>query len=145
MDAHLSREPSTSISVAVAARLAAISPVVAEAVIEALTRKETDRRVTLITAGIEKLEDEERALRRLGADMKAFTADGTLISESYSKARLDERAKAAKTIEKLRRALDQALAGDMGPLAQNDANKASGGKASGEKKAFGDKASGDDE
>ena len=105
-----------TITMAVAERIADLAPTVADAITDRLVEKESARRVEKIMTALQTLDGDERSAKKLGPDIKAFDANGAIVSEAYSKARLDERNKLHKKIEKTRAAIDAALAGDLSRL-----------------------------
>lgn len=107
----------TTLREAVATQIAALSPTVEQAVIDALVTAETQKRADAIVKGIETLNGFQKELAKINKpDQVSYNADRTVSGESYSKDRLDAIEKITKKIDKLTKALDKALGGDMGDL-----------------------------
>jgi hypothetical protein len=108
----------SSINEAVAEKLANISPVVNEKVVDLLVDKEVNRRVELITQGLAKLNEAERETRKLSKpNAETFNADGSVATTAFTKDALDALNKHNEKTEKLRKALDKAVdSGDIGDL-----------------------------
>lgn len=98
-----------SIQISVAEKIATLGPGVADKVINTIVEKELIRRSNALVDCIDKLEKEEKAFRKLGADQKTFDEKGSVVSEYYSKARVEDRAKTKKKIEKITAAITKAL------------------------------------
>jgi hypothetical protein len=102
----------------VAERIKGIAPDVENKVVDLLVDKEVNRRVEIITQGLGKLEELDRESRKLSKpDVETFGEDGNLSSSGYSKARKEEREKLAQRIDKLTKAVEKAVGGDIGDLA----------------------------
>ena len=102
----------------VAERIKGIAPDVESKVVDLLVDKEVNRRVELITQGLGKLSDLEREARKVSKpDVEAYDEKGNLSSSSYSKQRAEERQKLADRAAKLEKALEKAVGGDIGDLA----------------------------
>lgn len=109
----------TSITNAVAEKIAAISPAVNEKVIDALVARELEKRSDAVLGGLDKLRTMQNDLRKIRPDVGgAFDEDGNEVKPTlYSKAKFDERKKLNEQIEKLQKALDLAIdKGDMSKL-----------------------------
>jgi len=74
-----------------------------------LAKKEIDRRTQAVLDGLESLQKQEKDLKKMKPDMPAYDSAGKLVSENWSKAKIDEKAKLEKAIVKLSDALDAAL------------------------------------
>jgi hypothetical protein len=101
----------------VAEQITTISPAVNESVVNFLVNKEVDKRSSAIIQGIDKYNGLKNDLRKVKPDQVLFAEDGKEVSSGYSKAKLEERKKLIEQIEKLEKALDQAIGGgDMSKL-----------------------------
>lgn len=101
----------------VADRLKTIAPDVESKVVELMVEKETNRRVEIISQAIAKLDDMQREQRKLGKpDQQSFDGDGKEVSSGFSKERTEERKKLAEKMDKLSKALEKAIGGDLGDL-----------------------------
>ncbi len=111
----------------VAEQLANLSPKVEEKVVEALTKRELDKRSDAVVKILDLLSRSEVDVKKLGPDLYTFDAEGKRTSEAYSKARTEERKKAHERIEKLTKALTKALDnndyGDLYNLAKEQPTK----------------------
>jgi hypothetical protein len=102
---------------AVAEQIAAISPEVENSIVQHFVAAETKKRADAIIKGMDDLASAQKERSKLAKpDLATYNADRTVASESYSKARLDEVEKIDKKTDKLTKALDKALSGDMGDL-----------------------------
>lgn len=79
-----------------------------KAVIEQLTRKEVEKRVAAITAGLDKRSDAAKALQRIKPDSVTFDIQG-VKHEAYTKATQESLVKARELVDKFDRALEDAL------------------------------------
>lgn len=108
-----------TITEVVAQKLAEISPVVNEKVIDALVDREVEKRTKLIVDSLDKLRSLQGELRKIKPDVgQSFSEDGTETKPTqYSKAKFEERKKLLEQIAKLQTALDVAIdKGDMSKL-----------------------------
>lgn len=78
-------------------------------VIEAMVERELNKRTTAVSAVFDLLNRETANLRKIRPDVITYGEDGTKTSEGYSKAKIDERKKSNEMIEKLTKALTNAL------------------------------------
>ena len=72
-------------------------------------KKEQDRRADTVIAAMDKLTAHNRELNKIKPDMVGYDADGQKVTESFSKAKLDEANKVKSAIGKLEKALTKAL------------------------------------
>ena len=108
----------------VAEKLSGISPAVSERVVDTLVEKEVNRRVEMITQGLAKLSDMEREMRKLNKpDVETFNHDGSPANVGFTKQKLDDISKQQQKMDKLTKALDNAIDkgdfGDLNNLVQN--------------------------
>lgn len=102
---------------AVASQIAQINPVVGEKVVEHFVQTEINKRADAIVKGLDTLSNFQRERAKLAKpDQVSYNADRTVAAETYSKAKLDEIEKLDKKIEKLEKAINKAIDGDMGDL-----------------------------
>jgi hypothetical protein len=120
----------------VAEQLASLSPKVEEKVVEALTKRELDKRSEAVVKVLDFLSRLEIDSKKLGPDLLTFDAEGKRTSEAYSKSRTEERKKTNERIEKLTKSLIKALDnndyGDLYSLAKEQSpkdQKESGGES----------------
>lgn len=107
----------------VSEKLAAISPEVEAQVIEIRVKRELNKRADIIGKGIDELDRLDREFNKTNRpDQQAFNADGSSASETYSKAKIEEIKKLEGRREKLTKAIDKALSGDMNDLINLTAN-----------------------
>lgn len=112
-------QSTTSITNAVADKIAAISPAVNEKVIDALVVRELEKRTDAVLSGLDKLRGLQNDLKKIRPDVGGFyDEDGNETKpNAYSKAKFDERKKLLEQIEKITKALDLAIdKGDMSKL-----------------------------
>lgn len=101
----------------VAAKIAEIGPRVQDAVVEHFATKEAEKRSNAIIKGMDDLSQIDRELNKVKRpDSITYNADRTVAGETYTKARLDEIEKLERKREKLVKALDKAISGEMGDL-----------------------------
>src|SRR6185437_7617995 len=77
---------------------------------------EVKRRADLIVSGINLLRQAELDHRKIKPDQTMYDAEGTVVHEGFSKGKLDEKKKHAERIEKIQKAIDQAIGGDLSKL-----------------------------
>lgn len=110
--------------------LADIAPSVEAAVVDAMVDREIDKRSSAIVQVMDKLQRAENDLRKIKPDLVSFDENRAPVSATWSKARLDERDKQVKFIEKLTNALNKALdKGDFGDVYNLATGKDVGGAA----------------
>lgn len=98
----------------IASQIAVISGDVEQRVIDVIVEKETKKRADALVLVLEKFEKEQKEFFRLGSDLKTFDENGKVLSDGYSKARLEERNKAKQRLTNMQNALEKALTtGDM--------------------------------
>jgi hypothetical protein len=100
----------------VAEQVAAISPEVETKVVDHFVAAETRKRADAIIKGMDDLAALQKERPRLAKGTTLYNADRTVASETFTQQMLDGLEKHDKKIEKLTRALDKAIAGDMGDL-----------------------------
>lgn len=103
---------------AVAASVAALAPAVEQDVIDTLVLREREKRSALIVRGFDELRSQENAFKKFKPDVVTYNGDGTVSSEQWSKAKLDERNKAQEKLNKLITAIEKALEGDTQKLTE---------------------------
>jgi len=105
------------LATAVGLELSAACPRVADQVKAAIVTSEINKRSEAIIKGLDKLDSLQRADKKIKPDMVQYDTAGTVISENWSKAKLDEKNKSQATIRKLTSAINKALGnGDFGDL-----------------------------
>lgn len=118
-----------SVQVSVAEKISSISPAVQEKVVAILTERELVRRSNAMVQAIDQLSVFDKDMKKLGPDQKSFDEKGVEQSSSFSKSRLDERARLNKKIDRytnaVNNALDKGNYSDLFNLASDD--KKSGG------------------
>lgn len=97
----------------IAEQLSNISPKVENDVVETLVTREVFKRSAAIVQALEDLSDLEKNLKKIKPDQSGFDVDGKVISETYSKTRLEELNKTKAKIDKYTKAIDNALNGDL--------------------------------
>lgn len=107
----------TSLRDAVAAEVNQISPQVHDRVKQHFVDTEINRRVDLVVKGMDTLHQLNTDLRKINKpDVNTFNGDGTPAASSFTKPRLDEINKLNERINKLTRAIDAALNGQVNDL-----------------------------
>lgn len=93
----------------VAATLSKSGKNVKDAVIANLAQVEIDKRIDLVTKGVKKLDELQKAQNKMKPDNVTYNDDGSEASATWSKSKLDERNKGSERISKLSKAIDNAL------------------------------------
>lgn len=86
-----------------------INEKVAERVINLLAEKDKEKRVQVLVQAIGELDGVNKELSKIKADQLSFDATGKPVSETWSKAKLDERSSKASKRDKLESAINLAL------------------------------------
>ncbi len=82
---------------------------VADKVVNYFVEIEVDRRVNSLTKSIQELEKLDKDLLKVKPDQKSYSAEGMVVAETFSQAKIDERKKLQEKINKLRKAIEKAL------------------------------------
>ena len=98
-----------SLMEAVASQISNVAPAVEEAVINVLVQRELKKRSDALVQGLDTVSKLQKDLVRIKPDVVAYNAGGTIVSENYSKGKLDELHAANKKLGKLNSAIDKAL------------------------------------
>lgn len=89
---------------------------VVDAVVDQFVTLEVTRRTDLLFKAIEDCNKQRNEFKKIKPDVQSFDADGKLISESWSKTKVEERKKAIEAIKKKEKVIEKALAGDFSLL-----------------------------
>jgi hypothetical protein len=112
----------------VATRIKNCAPAVEDRVVDVLAEKEVARRVELIVQGLGKADDAEKEIRKFSKpDVEQFDGEGNPVATLFSKDRTDARKKLNEKIVKLEKAIEKAVDGDIGDLANLIQNKGDAG------------------
>ncbi len=115
--------PKVSINQKVADALTHLSPTIEDRVVDVLATKEANRRVELVCSGLAKLDELDKENRKLSKpDVITYGGDGE-TSAVFSKDRHEARGKLVEKMVKMEKAIDKALGGDLGDLANLVQNK----------------------
>lgn len=98
-----------TIAAQVAKEIASSSAEVEEKVVKAIAKLELDRRADSVVQAYQGLKKLERNFKKLGPDVETFDEKGERTSQTYSKARTEERKKATDRINKWTNAINKAL------------------------------------
>lgn len=100
------------------AGLAGISTAVEAAIIDAIVKREIEKRSAAVVQVYDKMMREQKELQKIDrADQKTFNKDGSVASETYTKERLEAIKKHTQMIDKCTKAIEKALAqGDFGDV-----------------------------
>lgn len=98
-----------SVQIKVAESIANIAPKVEDQVVEAIVERELEKRSTAIVKAMDTLTKFENDLKKIKPDQTSFSEIGEKISESYSKAKLEEKNKLTQKIDKNTKAINKAL------------------------------------
>lgn len=99
----------SNINTEVANRLAAISPVVTEKVIDHLVSKEVNRRADAVITALGSIDKFTAELKKHKPDVVSYDDAGAVVSASWTKAKLEEKNKVENSIKKLNAAVEKAL------------------------------------
>lgn len=106
-----------SVQVKVAETIANISPKVEDKVVDVLVDREVKRRSDALVSALDKLDKMEKELLKIKADQISFDEDGKVVSQTYSKAKKEEKDKLSQKITKAVNAINKALEkGDYGDV-----------------------------
>ena len=105
-----------SINSKVAERIKACAPEVEVRLVDTLVEKEVSRRVELIGQGLAKLDQMTREGYKLNKGNCTYNKDGSVASETFTKEQLETIKKHGEKKDKLQRAVEKALRGDMKDL-----------------------------
>lgn len=119
-----------SVTVKVAEQIAGLSPKVEGAVVDVLVTRELTRRSEALVTVMDKLTKAEKDFKKLGPDTVTFDENGQKLTETFSKARTEERKKATEQIEKMTKAINKALENADFDNVYNFANQKSGSSES---------------
>lgn len=98
-----------SVQIKVAENIANIAPKVEDQVVEVIVERELEKRATAIVKAMDILSKFEIDLKKIKPDQTSFSETGEKISESYSKAKLEEKNKLTQKIDKNTKAINKAL------------------------------------
>lgn len=107
----------------IAEKISEIAPSLEKEIIEALVNRELSKRSTAIVTALDELSKMEKDLKKVKPDQQGFDGEGKVVSETYSKAKLEEMNKLKQKIEKFTKAIDKALNGDMGDVYNLNSSK----------------------
>jgi len=85
------------------------SGVIRKRVVEALVEEEVTTRADLLTKALAKRKAQQKELDKIKPDHCTFNEDGSPAQQHWSKAKLGERAKAAKALNKIDKAINAAV------------------------------------
>ena len=92
----------------IAEQISTLAPAVEDEVVKALVNRQLNKRSTAVVSAVDLLERLEIDLRKINPE-KTYDKDGNVVSEYYTKQKLEERNKLLQKIEKLNKALNKAL------------------------------------
>lgn len=100
----------------IAEKIAALGEEIATEVVVAHVERDKKRKVDALVKVMDMLDTTNKDFNKLGPDNVTYGEDGKKATETFSKKRIDERAKAKGRITKLTNAINKALKGDFGDL-----------------------------
>lgn len=98
-----------SVQIKVAESITNIAPKVEDKVVDALVDRELEKRSTALVSAMDKLTKLETELNKFKADQVSYNDAGEKVSETFSKAKLEERTKLNGKIIKMTNAINKAL------------------------------------
>lgn len=111
-----------SVQVKVAEQITGLSPQVEDKVVGVLVGRELTRRSDALVKVMDAHEKLGKDMQRLKPDQISYNEKGEKVAETFSKSKLDERAKLQKNIDKhanaINKALEKAEFGDVYNLSQ---------------------------
>ena len=93
----------------VAADIAGASPIIQDKVVAHFANKEIGRRADLIVAAMDAWQEANNQLKKIKPDQQSFDANGTLVAETFSKQKLEERNTLTRKTADLTSAVEEAL------------------------------------
>lgn len=93
----------------VAQEIAGSSPVVQDKVVAHFASKEVARRADLIVSAMDAWQEAQNQLKKVKPDQQSFDTNGTLVAETFSKQKLDERNTLTRKTADLTAAVEEAL------------------------------------
>jgi hypothetical protein len=103
----------SSLNKKVAETIAGSTSTVVDSVVDQFVTQEVSRRTTALFNAIVKCNTLRDEFKKFKPDILAYDVNGKVISENWSKTKLDERKKADETLKKAEKAIEKALAGDF--------------------------------
>ena len=109
-----------SIKQIIADKLKASAPIVKESIIQQLVDAEIlVRKELIITKGLNKLDELNKELKKLKPDNISYDSEGKVLSETWTKAAVDNAKKIKDTITKVENAIEKALTENNYDLLRN--------------------------
>lgn len=78
----------------------------------ALVERELAKRVELLDKALSKLGEQRKDILKMKPDVETFSEDGVKLPGTFSKAKFEEKKKAAEAMDKLQKAVEAALLGE---------------------------------
>jgi len=98
-----------TVQVKVAETIANIAPKVEDKVVDVLVERELKRRSDALVSAMDKLDKMEKELSKIKADQISFDEDGKIVSQTFSKAKKEEKDKLSQKVQKATNAINKAL------------------------------------
>ncbi len=100
---------SYSIGQKVAASITDAGPAILSKVIDKLASLEIEKRADALLNGVNAAISAKRELQKIKPDQQSFDASGKVVTETYSKAKVEERKKAEEKLAKIEAAVEKAV------------------------------------
>ena len=91
-------------------------PSIFDGAVSAIITVDKEKKVKLVIAGIDAFTTAQRTLKSIKPDQQSFDEGGKTVSETYSKAKVEERKKTLSMIDKIQKAFAAAEKGDFSQL-----------------------------
>jgi len=100
----------------VALKISNATKQISNAVVDQFVNLEVTRRTDLLFKAVEDCNKARNEFKKIKPDVQSYDADGKLVSENWSKAKVEERKKAIESIKKKEKVIEKALSGDFSLL-----------------------------
>lgn len=104
---------SKSIGIKVAEQIASAGPAILGKVIDKLATVEIEKRADALLNAVNAAVATKRELQKVKPDNVTYDGEGKVASETYSKAKIDEKKKLQEKLAKIEAAVEKAVGGDF--------------------------------
>lgn len=109
MEGTNSQPKAIEIRISVAQKVAEKSPGILAKVVDTLSDLEVGKREEMLVKALTARDEAEKKIRKIKPDQQAFDGEGKVVSETYSKVKKEELAKAKQELDKLDKAIEAAV------------------------------------
>lgn len=100
----------------VAEKIAGSTSKIVDSVVDQFVTQELNRRTDLLFKAVVECNKLRDDFKKIKADVQTFDINGKVVTESWSKSKVDERKKASELLKKKEKVIEKALAGDFSLL-----------------------------